>query len=444
MRPIFRELRPTLTLALPITIGQLSQMLMGVTDSVMIGRTGTIPLAASSFGGNVFNVFYVLGIGLMLPVSVFVSHARGAGRMQDCGEYLRHGLALAVAFGSVETAALVGIAFQLDWFGQPPEVFAIVNPYFLLIGASIMPVLVHLALRQFAEAMGKPWVPMIIMLLSVGLNAFGNWIFIYGHWGAPAMGLAGAGLSTLLSRIVAMVVLFEWVRRDAVLQTALPGRWGAPLSGPRLLEMLKLGLPASGMLGFESAAFSAAAVMMGWISAASLAAHQIAISCVATTFMFMLGISMAAGMRVSSAAGANERGRLRPIGYGALAAGALVAVVCMVIYLIAGNTIAGWFVNDRAVVAIAAQLLVIAALFQLFDGTQVIGAALLRGLKDVKIPTAITFVAYWVIAIGGGYLLGIRGPFGAAGIWAALALGLGFAAICLMWRFRRLTAPSNN
>ena len=364
--------------------------------------------------------------------------------MQDCGEFLRHGVALAIGFGALETIALGAIAFRLSWFGQPPEVLAIVNPYFLLIGASIMPVLLYLALRQFAEAMGKPWVPMIIMLSSVGLNALGNWIFIYGHWGAPALGLAGAGLSTLLSRIVATAVIFEWLRRDPVLKAALPARWFAPLSRARLLEMVKLGLPASGMLGFESAAFSAAAVMMGWLNAASLAAHQIAISCVATTFMFMLGISMAAGMRVSSAAGAGERSRLRPIGYGALLAGALVAGVCMVIYLIAGENIAGWFVTDRGVVTIAAQLLIIAAFFQLFDGTQVIGAALLRGLKDVKIPTVITFVAYWIIAIGGGYLLGVRGRFAASGIWGALALGLGFAAICLTLRVRRLTAPAES
>ena len=198
------------------------------------------------------------------------------------------------------------------------------------------------------------------------------------------------------------------------------------------------------MLGFESAAFSAAAVMMGWLNAAALAAHQIAISCVATTFMFMLGISMAAGMRVSAAAGAGERQRLRPIGYSALMAGAVIAGIFMVVYFVAGRALASWFVDDATVVALAAQLLAIAAIFQLGDGTQVIGAALLRGLKDVKIPTVITFVAYWVIAIGGAYFLGIRGRYGASGIWAALALGLGFAAICLTWRFRRLTQTAEH
>ncbi|HYP16689.1 MAG TPA: MATE family efflux transporter, partial [Opitutus sp.] len=152
MHPVLREVRPTLALALPIIIGQLSQTLMGVTDTLMIGRTGTVPLAASSFGGSVFGVFYVLGIGLLVPVSVFVSHARGANQPEESGEYLRHGLVLALGFGLLETALAVVLAFNLHWFGQPPEVLAAVNPFFFLISASITAVLFYLALREFAEA----------------------------------------------------------------------------------------------------------------------------------------------------------------------------------------------------------------------------------------------------------------------------------------------------
>jgi len=409
---IFREIRPTLTLAVPIVIGQVSQMLMGITDSVMIGHTGAVPLAASAFGGNVFGVFYVLGIGLMLPVAVHVSHARGAGRHEESGEYLRHGLALACGFGLLETVVLFGLGVRLEWFRQPPEVLAIVNPFFLLIGASITPVLIYLALRQYAEAMGRPWVPMAIMLGGVGLNAFLNWIFIYGHLGCPALGLTGAGISTLSSRTLGALVLWLWIQRDPQLAAALPRRWFAPLSRARLRDMLRLGLPAAGMLLSESGAFAASAVMMGWLGAIPLAAHQIAISLVGTTFMFVLGLSMAAGMRISEAVGAGERDRLRPIGLCALGLGGAVAAVFMVFYLFAGHVLAGWFVHDPAVIAVATQLLVVAALFQFFDGGQVIGAGLLRGLKDVRVPTAITFVAYWIVASLGGYALGIRGGFG--------------------------------
>jgi MATE family multidrug resistance protein len=442
MQRIFREIRPTLALAVPIIIGQVSQMLMGITDSVMIGHTGTVALAASSFGGNVFGIFYVLGIGLMLPVAVLVSHAQGARRHAESGEYLRHGLALALGFGVLETVVITLLGGRLDAFGQPAEILAIVNPFFWLIGASITPVLIYLALRQYAEAMGRPWVPMIIMLGGVVLNACLNWVFIYGHWGVPALGLTGAGISTLTSRTLGAAVLFEWVRRDPRLNAALPRRWLAPLSRVTLGEMLKLGLPASGMLLFESGAFAGSAVMMGWLGAVPLAAHQIAISCASTTFMFFLGLSMAAGMRISGAAGAGETERLRPIGYSALGLGALIAAFFMALYLFANRRIAGWFVEDPAVISLAAQLLVVAGLFQLFDGGQVIGSAVLRGLKDVKVPAMITFVAYWGIAMGSGYYFGVRRGFGALGIWGSLAAGLTAASVLLALRFHLLSRIS--
>lgn len=439
MHRILRELRPTLVLAIPITIGQLTQMLIGLTDSLMIGQTGAVPLAASSFGGNVFGVFFVLGIGIMVPVAVFVAHARGAGQREECGEYLRHGVALALGMGVIETVVLGVLATQLHRFGQPPEVMAIVRPFFLLIAGSITPVLVYLAFRQYAEAMGRPWVPMAIMLVDVVLNAGLNWVLIYGHLGAPALGLTGSGISTLVARTLGAAALVYWVWRDPELRAPLPRRWLAPLSGPRLREMLRLGLPAAGMLLFEAGAFAASAVMMGWLGAVPLAAHQIALSCATTTFMFFLGLAMAVSMQVSAAVGAGETHRLRPIGYGALLTDGVIALTFVGCYLWAGDTVAGWFVRDRAVIALATQLLVVVALFQLFDGTQVTAVALLRGMKDVRVPAVITFVAYWVIAMAGGYTFGVARGHGAVAIWGALAVGLAFAAVFLTGRFQLLT-----
>ena len=439
MQAIFREIRPTLALALPIVVGQVSQMVVGITDSLMVGQVGAVPLAASSFGTSIFGVFYVLGIGVMVPVSVFVAHARGAERPEECGEYLRHGLALALAFGVAETVVMLWLGTRLEWFGQPAEVVAAVNPFFLLIGGSITPVLVNLAFRQFAEAMGRPWVPVIVMSGVVALNVLLNWILIYGNWGAPALGLTGAGVATAIVRVVGPVALLAWLYRDARLRAAMPRAWWARLSGERLMEMLRLGVPAAGMLLFESGAFAAAALMMGWLGTVPLAAHQIAISCASFTFMFPLGLSMAAGMRVSEALGAGERRRLRPVGYAALGIGAVAMAVFMMCFLFGGRRLAEWFVRDAAVVALAAQLLGVAAVFQFFDGAQVIGAGVLRGLKDVKVPVIITLVAYWGLAIGGGYVLGVRGVVGPTGVWWGLAIGLAFAAVFLAVRFRALT-----
>ena len=433
------EIRPTLALALPIIVGQVSQMLMGVTDSVMIGRAGTVPLAASAFGGNVFNVFFVIGIGLMIPVSIFVARARGAERPEEAGEYLRHGMALALVFGLIETLLMLVIGTQLHRFGQPPEVVAAVGPFYLLITGSLLSVFVYLVLRQFAEAMGHPWVPMFIMLAGVGLNAGLNWIFIYGNWGVPALGLTGAGISTFVSRGLGAVVIFVWLRRDPKVRAAWPQHWWGNTSRVRFREMLKIGLPASGMLLFETTAFAFSSVMIGWLGAAPLAAHQIAITCASMAFMFPLGLSMAAGMRVSRVVGAGEWARRRPIAFGAMGLGLGTTGTFALVFWFGGGAVAAWFVEDATVVALAAQLLVVAALFQVVDGVQVIGASCLRAVSDVKVPTLLTFAAYWVVALPLGYALGVRGPLGAVGVWIGIASGLAIAAVLLPWRFARLT-----
>jgi multidrug resistance protein, MATE family len=437
-----REIRPTLTLAAPIVVGQVSQMLMGVMDSAMIGHAGTVPLAASAFANSVFNIFYVIGIGLMIPVSVFVARARGAQQPAEAAEYLRHGVALALVAGLLETLAMVALATQLHRFGQPAEVVAVVAPFFLLFAVSLTSVLVYLALRQFAEAMGHPWAPMFIMLAGVGLNAVLNWVFIFGHLGVPPLGLTGAGISTFISRVIGTSVIFIWLRRDARVREAWPKKWWGNYSRARIGEMLHVGLPAAGMLLFETTAFAFSGIMIGWLGAVPLAAHQIGISCASLAFMFPMGISFAAGMRVSHALGAGERVRLRPIAFGAMAVGLAVMGIFALSFGFGGQAIARWFTLDLAVLALAGQLFVVAAFFQLVDGVQVIAAAVLRGISDAKIPAIITLLAYWGVALPLGYTLGIRGPSGAVGMWIGIAGGLAFAAVFLTIRFARLTAVS--
>jgi multidrug resistance protein, MATE family len=416
-------------------------MLMGITDSVMIGRTGTVPLAASSFGAGIFGVFFIVGVGLLTPVSVFTSRSRGAGRHDEAGEYLRHGLMLALATGLAEFGLIRYFSGHLGWFHQQPVVIEAVNPFLLLIGLSLVPVLAYLALRQFAESMGRPWVPMMMLLCGVLLNAFLDWVLIYGHLGMPSLGLAGAGIATLASRTLSPAAIFAWMRLDPSMRAALPRKWLAPVSWERMRRMLSVGLPASGSLLFEGGAFAAATVMMGWLGAAPLAAHQIALSCAALTFMLPLGLSMAVGIRMGAAAGAGHHSKLRPIWVGAVGMSVAQSTLFTVVYLFCGRAIASSFIGDASVIATATRLLVVAAIFQVFDGAQVVNAAALRGLTDVRLPAVITFVAYWVIALPVGYLLGIRGSFGPAGIWMGLAAGLAAAAVLLGARFVRLTTP---
>ena len=442
MHGFYREARATLLLAVPIAIGQVSQMLMGVTDSVMVGRVGTLPLAASSFGIGIFNIFFIVGVGLLTPVAIFASRARGAGRHDEAGEYLRHGLLIALVSGVAEVGIILLLGAHLAWFGQPPEVLATMNPFFTLIGFSLLPSLAYLALRQFAESMGRPWVPVLIVLGGVALNVVLNWVLIYGHLGMPRMGLTGSGISTLISRTLGSLAIFAWLRLDPAVRGAWPRRWLAPVSRDRLRRMLSVGLPASGCLLFEVGAFASATVMMGWLGAVSLAAHQVAISCAAMTFMVPLGLAMAVGMRASAAVGAGEHARLRTIWAGGAAMGLAQALGITAVFLAFGRAIASGFIADPRVISTATTLLLVAAVFQIFDGNQVINSSALRAMTDVNVPAAITFVAYWVIALPLGYFLGIRGGFGPAGIWSGLAAGLAAASVMLGLRFIRLTRAS--
>ena len=439
-KPSLAELRPTFALALPITVGQVSQILMGLTDSAMVGHVGRVPLAAAAFAGSVFGMFFVVGAGLLVPVSVLVARAHGAGRPDDCGRWLRHGLAVALAVGLSEALAIAILSTQLHRFGQPAEVVAAVNPFFIIIGVSLIPAFLFQALRQFSEAQGRPWQPMTILFLAVGLNALGNWVFIFGHWGAPALGLTGSGCSTLLARFVSVIALWAWLRRQPALRPLLPRpRDLLALSGARLREMFSIGLPVTGQLLFEVGAFSTAALMMGWLGTVPLAAHQIALSCAAFTFMFPLGLSTAVSIRLSEAVGRGRHEALRPIGFGALGLSTAMMGAFALVFLLAGGWIARGFTTDPDVATLAARLLLVAAVFQIFDGGQVVGLGALRGLTDVRIPMVITFIAYWLVALPGAYLLGFPARFGAPGIWAGLAAGLACAAVLLASRLARAT-----
>lgn len=438
---ILRELRATLALALPIVVGQVGQTLMGLTDSVMIGRVGKVPLAASAFANGVCNLVYIAGVGLLLPVAVLTARAHGAREPRECAQYLRHGVMLAAAIGGVALVFLFGLATQLRHFGQPPEVVAEVGPYFILLTLSLLPAFFFQVFKQFAEALGHPWASMVILMSCVGLNAFGNWVLIYGHFGLPALGLAGAGVSTLLARVVAMVGLVAWLARRPEVRAEWPARWRGAMEGERIREMLRIGVPAAGQWLFEAGAFSAAAFMMGWLGTVPLAAHQVALSCASFTFMFPLGLSSAVSVRVSKALGAGRQEALRAIGFGALGAGFVVMFGFGLLFAFGGGAIARFFTPEPEVTVLAVRLLLIAGVFQMFDGAQVVGAGALRGLSDVKVPTLITFFAYWVFALPVGYLLAFPLSLGGVGVWVGLATGLSFAAIFLGWRFHRLTVP---
>ena len=432
------ESRRTLTLALPIMSGLVGQMLMGLTDTLMVGQVGTIPLAAAAFGHNLINVPMVGGMGLLAAVAVMTAQAFGARQTAEAGQVLRHGLVISFVSGLGAAVLLSLLRSRVGWLSQPPEVVAAAQTYLLLTAWSLVPAMISHALKQFSEAVVQPWPPTLIMLGGVLLNIFLNWLLIFGHWGFPAMELDGAGLATLLARIATALVMFGYVMRAPRLAAYLPTRWLAPFSWSAMRAQLRLGTPVAAQHLLEVGAFVAAALMMGWINAEAMAAHQIAITCAATTFIFALGLGMAVSIRVGHAWGAGAHRRLRIVGHSGLFMSGLIMSTFALMFILGGNAIADAFSQSPEVVRMAAAMLFIAGFFQIFDGFQVVAMCALRGMNDVRVPALVAIISYWLIALPLGGALGFFAGFGARGIWIGLAAGLGTAALILIWRFHRL------
>jgi MATE family multidrug resistance protein len=433
LHEIRRELIPTLALAAPIMAGQFAQMLIGLADTIMVGRIGVAPLAACAFANTIVYLPFLFALGVMTSTAVRTSHAVGAGNNSEAAETLRHGVFLAVVFGALCFLTLAVSSPLLNMMGQPPEVVALSRNYLLIVGASLLPVLVGIAFKNHCEALNHPWLPFWITMGGVVLNIALNWVMVFGKLGFPALGLDGAGWATLISRIATMAGLAAVIVRLERFREHRPARWFTPLAPGSLRNLLGIGLPSGGQLLMEVGAFSASGLMMGWLGAAALAAHQVALSCAATTFMFPLGLSMALTIRVGQTLGAREYHRMRVIAAGAIAIGIALMAVFAALFLIFRHPIAHAFVKEgeHAVVAITTLLLVVAALFQIFDGAQVVCMGALRGLSDVKWPTWITIACYWGISLPLGYVLAFPAGMGPLGIWIGILTGLVAAAVSL-------------
>jgi MATE family multidrug resistance protein len=445
VEPTFRTLRTegkrTVALALPLIVGQLAHMLMGVVDTLMIGHVGVTELAASSFANTLIYVPMMIGIGMSVAVSIRVSQARGANDPEAARAALRHGLQITTVIG---VATLLGCWLVLPWLGvfrQDPDVLEAMPDYFLLVAASMIPAMAGMAVKNHADAMNRPWPMFWITFGSVLLNAFFNWILIFGRLGAPAMGLEGAGVATLLARLVAFAVMIAWCVKAPGLREWVPYRWFRLPERKAVVDLIRIGFPTSMQLLAEVSAFVCAALMIGTLGEAALASHQIAISCAATSFMIPLGLSMALTVRMGEAWGAREPRRLRPI----LISGWLIGMVFVMgsasVFLLFNDVIAGWFVEEPEARKLAATLLLVAAAFQFSDSMQVLSAGSLRGLDDVKVPAWLAFGAYWVIAIPLGWLLAFRMDWGAAGVWWGITAGLSLTAVFLGVRVWMRTSP---
>jgi MATE family multidrug resistance protein len=426
-----------LTLAIPVVISQLGHTLVHTADSIIIGHfAGTIPLAAVSLVNSIFIVILMIGIGLSYGLTPLIAQESGKKNYKECGRLLANSLLINIISGILLFVLIYfGSLLVIDNLGQSPEVVAQAKPYLGLLGFSIIPLMVFMTFKQFAEGLGFTKQAMMISLWGNALNVCLGIIFVKGLFGFDPMGVSGVGWSTLIDRLIMAIVMAIYVIKSKHFRIFLKSFALRSISKIRSLNILRIGTPVAMQYTFEVSAFSGAAVLIGTIGAVDQAAHQVAINLASMTYMMAGGISAAATIKTGNNFGKEDYMNLR------LSAISSYHIV-LVFMAIAALLFAGLnqylpliYTSDKAVINIAAQLLIIAGLFQLFDGTQVVGLGILRGLGDVNIPTFITFIAYWIIGIPVGYFLGIYLEMGANGIWYGLTLGLLVSAALLFARF---------
>jgi len=409
--------------------------MMGVVDSLMVGKLGAAPLAAASLGNGMTFLILIVGIGLSFAVTPLVAIAVGAGKFEDCGIYFRQSLLVNSIFSIVITLMIFFGADLIQYFDQPLEVQSQAVSYMKILGLSSLPLLLFQTYKQFIEGLSVMRPAMIITLLANIVNAFVNWVLIFGNLGFPALELDGAGWATFASRVFMALALMGFVMNNKFFKQYDVSFHFKSINIKVIKKILSLGLPSGLQYFFEVGAFSFAVIMVGWLGTNQLAAHQIAISLASISFMAVLGISVAGSIRVGNAVGMKNIDETRRAGFTALLLGAAIMLVSGIVFITFKNFLPTLYLNDEVVISYASSLLIIAALFQLSDGIQAVGIGILRGLTDVKIPTAITFIAYWIVGLPIGYLLGFNFELGVQGVWIGLLLGLTTSAVLLTLRF---------
>ncbi|MCZ7555317.1 MAG: MATE family efflux transporter [Bacteroidia bacterium] len=431
------HIRESLHLAVPVAIGQLGHIMLGVVDSLMVGSLGAVPLAGASLGHSVFVLLLVFAAGVASAITPLTAIADGEGNAEEAGRVLRQGVQQNVLFGISMVGVAWAMAGYLHMLGQPQDVVREATPYLRMMGLTFVPMLLFMSVRNFIEGLSFTRPAMYIVLAANLVNVGGNWVFIHGKLGMPAMGLTGAGLSSFLVELFAavaiLIYLFRSRRFTAHLVFARTARFSADLQR----RILRLGLPSGLQWLFEAGSFSFSALMMGWIGTTALAAHQIAINLAAISYMAILGISNAATIRVGNAFGRKDAANLRRAGYTAYLMAWTVMSLAAISFVFMRQQLPALYVSDEAVVTLAASLLVIAALFQLSDGTQAVGLGILRGMTDVNVPLGIAIVAYWLIGVPASYLLAFEAGLGPEGVWLGFVAGLSVAGASFIVRFRR-------
>jgi MATE family multidrug resistance protein len=438
------EASQTLKLAIPIIIGELAQMALHLIDSAMVGAISYKQLAAAALVINAMNIPFVIGIGMTISVSQMVSMANGRNDPKLVSHYLFNGFCLCALTALAISLTLIFGKNMLHRLGQDPEVVTLAIPFMQLMGLSIIPMLLFMTLKQFADGLEHTRTAMFLSLAGMPVNILLNWLLIYGNWGFPRLELEGAGWATLITRsgmFLALGVVILKHRTFEKYMAVSSSQW--KLNAKTWRELLHIGVPSSLQIGMEAGAFAISGIIIGTLGAVSQAAHQIALSSASFTFMVSMGLAQAGSIRVSNAFSRANWAKIFLIGKSTVLTALVYGTFCAITFAALRNIIPNAFNKNNEVVQLAALLLLFAAVFQISDSTQAIGAGLLRGIKDVKTPTVLIGIAYWVIGIPVGYVLAFHFGMGAAGMWLGLILGLTMASIFLLLRFFKMTKRNN-
>ena len=436
-RAIVAEVRATVAVAGPLAAANLAQMAMGFTNTVIVGSLGSAALAAAGLGASLYFTVAIVCSGILTAVAPLAAHAIGASDNRRAGRVAGAGLVLAVLLAAPVVAALLAASRLLVALGYQPALAAEIGHFLGAIAWAAPGFLGFAVLRSFLVAASHSRTVMIALILCVPMNAGLNWILVFGHLGAPALGIAGSGCATA----VIQWLMFTGLGSYALAAPSLARyRMRPSLRGwDEIGRILRLGVPIGGILGLEIGVFATTGILMGLLGADALGAHQLVMNCISVVFMVPLGIAQAATVRVAVALGSGMPEAARRAGVVALALGVAYMAIMAAVLVAAPRAIARIYVDieapaNRGLVGIALQLLVIAAVFQVFDGVQAIAVGALRGYRDTAIPLLLAVIGYWGIGFAGGWLLAFPAGYGPIGLWSGLAVGLAAVAVMLTVR----------
>lgn len=431
-----QKIREILRIGLPIMLGQACVIILAFADNIMIGWHSVDELAASSFVNNVMNLFILTELGFAAGMTPMIGADNGTGNIKGIGITVKNGLVTNGIIGGISIILLTIIYFCLDHFGQAPELMPYIKPYFAIIGISTLFALGFNVLKQFTDGICRPMISMTLLMIGNLLNIFGNWVLIYGRLGFPEMGLTGAGISTLVSRVLILIVFAVYIFKSKKMNEYARAIKEALLSRGEMKTVFKMGYPVGIQMALESSTFTFAAVMAGWLGVIQLAAHQVVITISQLFFLMMQGLSFAVSILVSNAFGRKDLGSVREYARkGYFMTLGISATLSALLYCFRYQA-AGIFTDSPEVSAMAVSLFFLLFAYQFGDGLQLCFANVLRGIQDVRPIMYAAFVSYYLIAIPAAYVLGFKTSLGIHGIWMGFPIGLTLAGIFFYARYR--------